>query len=138
MNDEAAVIAVFESYTEDFKKLDPGILVDYYDYPSTLTDNEQTILMFHPIVGYFVFGSIVKKFKKENYKCSKLDVITAKQLSKNLALVSGKATRYDKDKNPYFEFGYTYTFRKKDNKWKIIYGVIHDQDTYLTLPYSKS
>ncbi len=134
MNDEAAVLEAFNSYTEAFKKMDAGILVDYYDYPSTLTDNEQTILMIHPIVGYFVFGSIIKKFAEKNYGYSVLDIITAKQLSENLALVSGRATRYQKNDQPYEDFGFTYTLRKKASKWKIIYGVIHDTNKFLTLP----
>jgi hypothetical protein len=136
MHEEAAVLEVFNNYNLDFRKLDPKILVDYYYYPSILTDNEQTILMFHPLVGYFVFGSVVKKFEMNNYGYSVLNTITAKQMSENLALVSGKATRHRKDDTPYEEFGFTYTFRKKADKWKIIYGVIHDKETYLKLPES--
>jgi hypothetical protein len=136
MHDEAAVLEVFNSYNLAFRKMDAKILVDYYDYPSILTDNEQTILMFHPFVGYFVFGSIIKKFEMKNYGYSILNTITAKQMSENLALVSGRATRHRKDDTPYEEFGFTYTLRKKTDKWKIIYGVIHDKDTYLTLPQS--
>jgi hypothetical protein len=136
MHEEAAVLEVFNNYNLDFRKLDAKILVDYYYYPSILTDNEQTILMFHPLVGYFVFGSVVKKFEMNNYGYSVLNTITAKQMSENLALVSGKATRHRKDDTPYEEFGFTYTFRKKADKWKIIYGVIHDKETYLKLPES--
>ncbi len=136
MHEEAAVLEVFNNYNLDFRKLDPKILADYYYYPSILTDNEQTILMFHPLVGYFVFGSVVKKFEMQNYGYSILNTITAKQMSENLALVSGRATRHRKDDTSYEEFGFTYTFRKKADKWKIIYGVIHDKETYLTLPQS--
>jgi hypothetical protein len=136
MHEEAAVLEVFNNYNLAFRKLDPKILVDFYYYPSILTDNEQTILMFHPLVGYFVFGSVVKKFEMQNYGYSILNTITAKQMSENLALVSGRATRHRKDDTPYEEFGFTYTFRKKDDKWKIIYGVIHDKEAYLTLPQS--
>jgi hypothetical protein len=136
MQDEAAVIEAFNNYNLAFRKMDAKILVDYYDYPSTLTDNEQTILMFHPLVGYFVFGSIIKKFEMNNYGYSILNTITAKQMSTNLALVSGRATRHRKDDTPYEEFGFTYTLRKKTDNWKIIYGVIHDKETYLTLPHS--
>jgi hypothetical protein len=136
MHEEAAVLEVFNSYNLAFRKLDPKILVDYYYYPSILTDDEQTILMFHPLVAYFVFGSVVKKFEMNNYGYSILNTITAKQMSENLALASGRATRHRKDDTPYEEFGFTYTFRKKNDNWKIVYGVIHDKETYLTLPQS--
>jgi ketosteroid isomerase-like protein len=136
MHEEAAVLEVFNNYNLDFRKLDAKILVDYYYYPSILTDNEQTILMFHPLVAHFVFGSVVKKFEMQKYGYTILNTITAKQLSENLALVSGRATRHREDDTPYEEFGFTYTFRKKADKWKIVYGVIHDKETYLTLPQS--
>jgi hypothetical protein len=134
MHEEAAVLEAFNGYNLAFRKLDPKLLVEYYHYPSTITDQTQTIQMIHPIVGYFTFRSIIKRFEKNNYGYSVLHTISAKQMSETIALVSGNASRYQKDDTPYEEFGFTYTLRKKDGNWKIIAGLIHDKDTFLTLP----
>jgi hypothetical protein len=43
--------------------------------------------------------------------------------------VSAVATRYTKDNQLLTSFGFTYTMRKVDERWKIIVGTIHDVDS---------
>jgi hypothetical protein len=61
-------------------------------------------------------------------------------LSNNTAIVSGAATRFKKDPATGNEvelerIGVTYTLRKdeKDNKWRIITGIIHHRETAIAL-----
>ncbi len=129
MPDETSqVIETIAEYNKAFAKLQPGILGPYYHYPSILITPETAVTIGNGLKLWIVFTKIISDLKKQNYGRSETSPLQVKLLSDNLAVVSAVATRYTKDNQFLTSFGFTYTMRKVDNRWKIIVGTIHDVD----------
>jgi hypothetical protein len=75
---------------------------------------------------WIVCTKIVADLRKQNYGRTETSPLKVKFLSENLAVVSGVATRYTKNNRFLTNFGFTYTLRKVDERWKIILGTIND------------
>jgi|688.fasta_scaffold588461_2 hypothetical protein len=116
-------------YNEAFAKLQPSILGPFYHYPSILITPETAVTINNGFKLWIVFTKIVADLKKQNYGRSETGPLKIKLLSNNLAVVSAVATRYTKDNQLLTSFGFTYTMRKVDERWKIIVGTIHDVDS---------
>ncbi|GBF79474.1 DUF6841 family protein [Aphanothece sacrum] len=117
-----------EEYNEAFAKLKPSILFPFYHYPSILITQETAVSINNKLKLWIVFTKIVGDLKKQNYGKSQTSPLNIKLLSDNLAVVSAVATRYTKDNQLLTSFGFTYTMRKVEDRWKIIVGTIHDVD----------
>lgn len=137
MNDESAVLETFRDYTEAFRKLDPKALLPFYHYPALVIDkDEKPKILIHPIIGLIGLSGLMRDLRKKGYGYSKLHELSAKQVSENVAIVSGTAARHRKDDTEIEKIGFTYTLRKSSKAWKIVVGIIHDTETFLTLPKS--
>ena len=137
MNDESTVIETFRDYTEAFRKLDPKALLPFYHYPALVIDKDKgPKILIHPIIGFIGFSNVLRDLRKQGYGYSKLHELSAKQLSKNVVIVSGTATRCRKDDTKIEDIGFTYTLQKTLKGWKIVVGIIHNTETFLTLPKS--
>lgn len=137
MNDESTVLDTFRDYTEAFRKLDPKALLPFYHYPAlVINKDEKPKILIHPIIGLFGFSGVMKDLRKKGFGYSKLHELSAKQLSENVVIVSGTATRHRKDDTEIEKIGFTYTLQKTSKQWKIVAGIIHDAETFLTLPKS--
>lgn len=70
---------------------------------------------------------VLSGLRKRGFAFSKLDQEPHVQMLRdNLATVKGNATRFTADHVELERFGYTYTFRKVSQEWKIVVGIIHD------------
>lgn len=123
------VEATIAEYNQAFAKLQPSILGPFYHYPSILITPETAVTITNGLKLWIVFTKIVADLKKQNYGRSETGPLKIKLLSNNLAVVSAVATRYTKDNQLLTSFGFTYTMRKVDERWKIIVGTIHDVDS---------
>jgi hypothetical protein len=129
MTDESKIVVeTIAEYNKAFAKLNPSILGQYYHYPSLLITPETAVSINNGLKLWIVFTKIISDLKKQNYGRSETSPIKVKFLSDNLAVVSAVATRYTKDNQFLTSFGFTYTMRKVDGRWKIIVGTIHDVD----------
>lgn len=124
------MLKTFGSYSLAFNTLEPVKVEPFFHSPSMLMTSEQVVVMNKPEEILEVFKALMESLKLKNYKESKIiGELKATQLSDSQGLVSGTAKRFDNDKQEIEHFGFTYTLRKVENKWKIIGGVIHDPET---------
>jgi hypothetical protein len=115
-------------YNKAFAQLKPSILGPFYHYPSILITPETAVSINNGLKLWIVFTKIIADLKKQNYGRSETSPLKVNFLSDNLAVVSAVATRYTKDNQFLTRFGFTYTMRKVNERWKIIVGKIHDVD----------
>ena len=149
-NEIEAVRAKFIEYSKVFNKLDPKLILPFFHVGSILitTDLVATMKSLQEVKG--VFTQFMDSLRHKNFTRSELDVnnLQAKMLSENLAIVSGSAIRYKKDKDTEVELeriGVTYTFCKDipeatattpqptDGVWKIVSGIIHKPENAIAL-----
>ena len=128
MNDETAVILkTFQDYSDTFKYKKARALLPFYGYPALMVDrDEKPKVLGNPIIAAIGLWLAIKKLNKQEYDYSKLHTLEAKQVRQNLAIVSGVATRHQKNGDEFDKFGFTYTLRKFPTGWKIIAGVLHN------------
>lgn len=137
MNDEPTVLKTFRDYTEAFRKLDPNALLPFYHYPALIIDKDkEPKVLTNRIIGWIGFYGAMRDLRKQGFGYSELHELSGKQLSENVVIVSGTATRHRNDNTELEKIGFTYTLQKTPKGWKIIVGIIHNTETFLTLPKS--
>jgi pimeloyl-ACP methyl ester carboxylesterase len=116
----------FGAYAEAFNTLEPTAVEGFFNKPSMLMTSDEYVVMADSEAVLGVFEKLMKGLKAKDFKESKVLSLETKQLSDNQGLVVGTAKRFDKADQEIEHFGFTYTLRNVDNKWKIIIGVLHD------------
>lgn len=137
-NEVETIHKTFLEYGETFKTLNPLKVLAYYQFPAILIENgsKPRTLPFWPfgwLVGLVLFSVLMLELRRDQFQRSDITQLSVQQLSDDLALVSGRATRFKKDDTELKRFGFTYTMRKSQQGWKIIVGTIHDVDKSLLL-----
>lgn len=120
----------FQAYTDAFSRQDSSAFLGYYYYPTLIIDREKSPVVLDGFIGYIKgkigLSRVFRDLNKRNFSHSQLDGEPQVQiLREDVAIASGQATRWSKDKTVLEQFQYTYTFRKRSNHWKIVGGVIH-------------
>lgn len=132
------ICQTFVEYGEVFKTLNPFKILSYYEFPALLIEagSKSRTLPAFPFgwfVGLVLFTIAVLKLRSQRYSHSCFTQMSVQDLSDDLTLISGQATRFRKDDTVLKEFGFLYTMRKTSRGWKIIVGTIHDLDQSLRL-----
>lgn len=131
IDETTEILDTFQRYSDTFAEKNAFALLPFYSYPALMVDrDEKPKVLSNPIIAAIGLFLAIQKLKKLDYKCSKLHTLEAKQVHRNLAIVSGTATRHKENGEKFDEFGFTYTLRKSSKEWKIIAGVIHDQSGF--------
>ena len=120
----------FGEYLSAFNTLKPTEVESFLHLPSMLMTSGQVVVMHKTDEVLGVFNVLMESLKLKNFAESKLiGSLQVTQLSDNQGLVIGAAKRFDKKDQEIEHFGFTYTMRKVEDKWKIIAGVLHDPET---------
>jgi hypothetical protein len=120
----------FGEYLLAFNTLKPTEVESFLHLPSMLMTSEQVVVMQETDEVLRVFNILMERLKCKNFAESKIiGSLQVTQLSDNQGLVVGAAKRFDKKKQEIEHFGFTYTLRKVEDKWKIIAGILHDPET---------
>ena len=125
-NDPQAVLSTFYRYAKTFEALNPLPVLAFYHYPAILISPNKAVAVKNRIVGFVTFLIIMHDLKRRKYGYSKTESLSVRQLSHNLAIVSGTVIRYKKDDTELERFGLTYTLRQVAGNWKIIVGILHE------------
>ncbi len=125
-NDPQAVLSTFHRYAKTFETLRPSLVLPFYHYPAILISPSKAVAVKNRIVGFVVFLSIMRDLKRRGYDHNKTESLSVRQLSHNLAIISGTVIRYKKDDTELERFGLTYTLRQVEGNWKIIVGILHE------------
>lgn len=134
MNENDIICQTFQEYAKVFENLKPREILAYYDYPAILIKPDTKPKTFNnTIAGLAIFFFVTQDLRKKQYKRSEMSQLSVKQLSSDLALVSGVARRININEKEFESFAFTYTMRKTIKGWKIIVATIHDKETVLSL-----
>ncbi|WP_019501675.1 hypothetical protein [Pseudanabaena sp. PCC 6802] len=130
MNDQLKAIEnTFFAYAGAFNKLYPTEVAPFFHLPSMLMTSSQVVVMNNSIEVLGVFTVLMDGLRSRNFAKSKIiGDLEIKQLSDNQGQVVGVAKRFDQEDKEIEHFGFTYTLRKVEDKWKIIVGVLHEPE----------
>ncbi|WP_373545424.1 hypothetical protein [Chamaesiphon sp.] len=120
----------FIAYLIAFNSLEPTKVLGFFHLPAMLMTSEEVAIMEKPIEVLGVFAKLMDELKGKQFEESKIvSPLQITQLTDNQAQVVGVAKRFDRSKKEIEHFGFTYTMRKVEDKWKIIAGVLHEPET---------
>lgn len=120
----------FGEYLLAFNTLEPTEVESFLHLPSMLMTSGHVVVMNKTDEVLGVFNVLMENLKLKNFAESKLiGSLQVTQLSDNQGLVVGAAKRLDKKNQEIEHFGFTYTMRKVEDKWKIIAGILHEPKT---------
>jgi hypothetical protein len=125
-SDPQIILDTFHQYARTFEDLNPATVLPFYHYPATLISSEKTVAIKNWIEGFVIFTVVMLDLKWRSYDHSRTTSLSVRQLSENLAIVSGVVIRCRQDDTELERFGLTYTLRQVDSQWKIIVGMLHD------------
>jgi 3-oxoadipate enol-lactonase len=124
-----AIRLTFIQYAQAFNSLDPTQVEPFFQVPSMLMTSDLVVVMKESKDVIGVFTVLMDGLKNKSFKESKiLGSLQVSQLSNNQGQVVGIAKRFDTKDKEIEHFGFTYTLRKVEGKWKIIAGVLHEPE----------
>ncbi|MEM9448852.1 MAG: DUF4440 domain-containing protein [Cyanobacteria bacterium P01_E01_bin.6] len=126
MSETKIILSVFTSYAKEFEQMDPDLLVKYFHQPAALVTQEKTEFMNKEEDIKETFDELFRYLKSNNFSHSSLSSLSVKQVSSSQAIITGRAIRFKKDGDELERFGLNYTMQKKENDWKIIFGLLHE------------
>jgi hypothetical protein len=125
-----AIRDTFVEYAEAFNLLEPTQVEPFFQVPSILMTSDLVVVMKESNEVIRLFTVLMDELEKKSFKESNiLESLQVSQLSNNQGQVVGVAKRFNKSKEEIEHFGFTYTLRKVEAKWKIIAGVLHEPET---------
>ncbi len=133
-----AILNTFVAYIQAFNSLEPTKVLPFFHLPAMLITSQEIAVMEKPIEVLGVFAILMDDLKHKNFKESKIvGSLEVKQLSDNQGQVVGVAKRFvgeaslkeNRADTEIEHFGFTYTLRKVEDKWKIIAGILYEPKT---------
>jgi 3-oxoadipate enol-lactonase len=125
------ILKTFISYIKAFNSLDPTTVLPFFYLPAMLITSKEVAVMEKPIEVLGVFAILMDDLKHKNFKESQIvGSLEVKQLSDNQGQVVGVAKRFNQSDEEIEHFGFTYTMRKVEDKWKIIAGILYEPETF--------
>ena len=125
------ILISFGAYAQTFNLLDPKQVEPFFEVPAILMTSEEVAVMQNSVEVCGVFEKLMKDLKTQEFKESKIiGSLKVTQLSDNQGQVVGVAKRFNKADKEIEHFGFTYTMRKVEDKWKIIAGVLYEPETF--------
>ncbi len=125
------ILRAFGAYAQTFNLLDPKQVEPFFEVPAILMTSEEVAVMQNSVEVCGVFEKLMKDLKTQEFKESKIiGSLKVTQLSDNQGQVVGVAKRFNKADKEIEHFGFTYTMRKVEDKWKIIAGVLYEPETF--------
>lgn len=125
-NDPQLILDTFHRYAQSFEDLKPYMVLPFYPYPAILISPEKTVAIKNWFEGFITFTLVMGNLKRRGYHHSRTQSLSVRQLSDNLAIISGTVIRSKQDGTELERFGLTYTLRQVQSGWKIIVGALHD------------
>ncbi|HEY9617303.1 MAG TPA: hypothetical protein V6C64_10705 [Microcoleaceae cyanobacterium] len=124
MTVDPLILKTFLDYAEAFGKLDPSVVLPFYQYPAILISEQKPVTITNDITGWVTFKIIMMGLKWRGYAHSVTESLEVRQLQDDLAIVTGIVIRYKKDDSELERFDLNYTMRKVGDDWKIIIGAL--------------
>jgi 3-oxoadipate enol-lactonase len=126
------ILRTFGAYAQTFNLLDPKQVEPFFQVPAMLMTSEEVAVMQNSDDVCKVFEKLMNELRDKKFKESKIiGSLKVTQLSDNQGQVVGVAKRFDVEDREIEHFGFTYTLRKVETKWKIIAGVLYEPETFL-------
>ncbi len=124
------ILKEFATYAQTFNLLEPSKVEPFFHLPAMLITSEEVAVMQNSVEVCGVFEKLMDDLRKRKFKESKIiGSLKVTQLSDNQGQVVGVAKRFDELGTEIEHFGFTYTLRKVETKWKIIAGVLYEPAT---------
>jgi hypothetical protein len=124
MTVDPLILKTFLDYAEAFERLDPSVILPFFQYPAILITEQKPAKITNKITGWAGFKIAMIKLKCRGYDHSKTESLEVRQLRDDLAIVTGTVIRYKKDDSELERFDLNYTMRKVNEDWKIIVGAL--------------
>jgi 3-oxoadipate enol-lactonase len=125
------ILREFGAYAQTFNLLDPKQVEPFFQVPAMLITSEEVAVMQNSIEVCGVFEKLMNDLRTKKFKESKIiGSLKVTQLSDNQGQVVGVAKRFNESGTEIEHFGFTYTLRKVETKWKIIAGVLYEPETF--------
>jgi 3-oxoadipate enol-lactonase len=125
------ILRTFGAYAQTFNLLEPTKVEAFFHLPAMLMTSEEVAVMQNSGDVCRVFEKLMNKLRDKKFKESKIiGSLKVTQLSDNQGQVVGVAKRFNQSDEEIEHFGFTYTMRKVEDKWKIIAGILYEPETF--------
>ena len=125
------ILKEFGAYAQAFNLLEPSKVEPFFHSPAMLITSQEVAIMQNSVEVCGVFETLMNDLRNKKFKESKIiGSLKVTQLSDNQGQVVGVAKRFNELGTEIEHFGFTYTLRQVETKWKIIAGVLYEPETF--------
>jgi ketosteroid isomerase-like protein len=123
-----AVIEAFQRYARAFQTLDPSAVVSSFHQPALMISPRGVVALPDPAAIERTYQGVMAELVKSAYARTDFRNLTERQLSDELAVVTGSGAWIDQAGKQFSTFGVSYTFRLVKQQWRIVVAIIHEAD----------
>jgi ketosteroid isomerase-like protein len=136
-NEKEKIVQTYRDYIQAYQSLNPKAILPFIHNPF-ISIFPREVLVFGTLAEIEdSFARNMDVMRENKYARTDIIEIYARQMRKGLALVSVLLERYSSEGEQIGGAGrtypYTYTFRKVDNRWKIVTTMAHDAAAILRI-----
>lgn len=118
------VMRVLQDYSVAFMTFEPQNVLGYFERPMMfLSDNGPSVYKNSEEITTFL-KNYMAHLQDEEYAKDDLSKFRIKTLTPNVVVTSFNLVRVNKAGNPFDKMGATYTWRKTNDSWKVVIGVL--------------
>ena len=122
-------LQTFQRYTQAFQALDPKAVARHFHEPSILITPQGIRALSTVAEVELEYGRIMADLPALGYAGTEFSELAERQLSADLALVSGGGVWKKATGESFMPFGMTYILKRSESTWRIVVAAIHDADS---------
>ena len=116
----------FRRYAQAFQSLDPKAVAQFFYEPSLLITPHGVTALATSAEVERAYARIMADLPAQGYARTEFAKLDERQLSRDLAVVTGGGAWKKVTGEDFAHFGMTYTLRRAGDAWRIIVAIIHD------------
>jgi ketosteroid isomerase-like protein len=118
----------FRRYAQAFQSLDPRAVARHFNEPALLIMPQGVLALSTAADVEQAYARIMADLPALGYARTEFASLAERQLSDDLALVTGSGVWKKATGEAFMPFGMTYTLRRSADTWRIVVAAIHDPD----------
>jgi ketosteroid isomerase-like protein len=119
----------FRHYAQAFQSLDPNAVARHFHEPSLLITPQGVFALATAGDVERAYERIMADMPARGYAGTEFSSLDERQLSDDLAVVTGTGTWKKATGEPFMPFGLTYTLRRAEGAWRIVVAAIYKVDS---------
>jgi ketosteroid isomerase-like protein len=122
------VVEAFKKYAQAFQSLDPKAVAAHFHEPALMITPQGVHALPNAAAVEQAYAPVMADLPAKRYARTEFSSFEERRLSGDLAALSGTGSWVDTSGREFAPFGFTYTFLRTGQGWRIVVALIHSAE----------